>query len=119
MHLGVISFLGSLGLCDGNITVSLGLCNGSPLLDLGNVIDTEVFDDIVLVGEGLYVKGDHLQTHLLQVRDGVFLYTLTKSLTVGDHFFQLHLAHDLTHVAFKSILDPADDHILALVQEEL
>ena len=115
LDLSVVGFLGGLCLGDGDVAVSLCLCDGSTLLNLGNIINTQVFNDIVLVGEGLDIEGDHFQAHLHQVRNSILLNALTEGLPVNDHFLQLHLADDLTHIAFQGILHTANDHFLALV----
>lgn len=84
-----------------------------------DVVDTQVINDIVLIGEGLDIERDHLKSHLLQIRNGIFLNALAKGLAVGDHLFKAHLSNDLAHISFQRILYAADDHILIFVEEEL
>ena len=117
VHPGLVGRLVSLRLLDGNITVGLRLGNGSVFLDAGHVVDTQVVNDAVLVGEGLDVEGNQLQTHLTQVRQGVLLDTLTESLAVSDHFGELHLTNDFTHVAFQGVLNLADNLFFLGIQE--
>ena len=115
----VVRFLGGLCLCNCDIPFRLRFCNRRALFNLRNVVDTQVFNHIVLVGERLDVERDHFKAHLAEIGNRIFLYALAESLAVGDHFLQPHLAHDFTHIALQRILNPADNHILVFVQEEL
>ena len=115
---GIVGFALSNGLGNGDVSVGLCLGNGCFPLDFGDVVDTEVVNDAVLVREGLDVERNQFQTHFHQVGNGVLLNLFTEGFAVCDHLRQFHLADDFTHVAFQRVLNPEDNHILFFVQEE-
>ena len=101
--LRVVRFL----LGDGGRLRDLLLCvrlgDGGGLADLLGVVDTEVVDDAVLIGDVLDVERDDQETHLLQVLLRVLLDALGEGGAVGDDVGELHLADDGAQVALKRV----------------
>ena len=95
--------------CDGHVALGIRAGNRRVLGDLGDVVDTEVLDCLVVVGEVLHVERDDLEAHARQVRIGVRLHHVRELLPVKHHLLRVHLSDDFAHVAFQHLLrNPGD-----------
>ena len=105
----------------GNFDFFLGIGTGDRrgFLDFYDIVDTEVFNDLIGIDEILYVEADDVKSHRSQVRFCIFFDQLRKLLTVGNHLFQTHLSNDLTHVSFKDFSCNLGNIFAVAVQEVL
>ena len=118
-NLCVVCRLSGFSLCNLHVAFSICTRNRSSLLDCYSLINTEVFDNLAVIGEVLDVEGFNDNAELLKVRNSVFKNLFRNLLTVSNHVDQVHLADDFTHVAFQNV----DNHSLnstdVFVQEVL
>lgn len=100
-HCRIIGFFIRCCLCNFNISLTLSFCDGCRFLNLYNIVDTEIFNDIISINEILHIETDDIQSHRCQIRLRIFFDKVGKFLTVGNHFLQPHLTNNLTHITFK------------------
>ena len=90
-------------LCNLNVPLTLGTGNRRTLLDLYNVVNTQIFNDLIAVHEILDIKADDVESHRRKIRLRIFLDQVGKLLAVGYHLLELHLTDDLTHITLENL----------------
>ena len=119
IHLCIVSSLVVFSLSNGDFTLCIRLSDCSALTDLLNVVNTQVVDYAAFIREVLNIEGNQFQTELSQVRNDVCLNLIRESLTVRNHFSQLHLTNDFTHITFQQVINLITNGLTINVQEVL
>ena len=112
VDLRLIGLLGSLGPGDADVAVGVGFRDGGFFGDLRDVVDAEVLDDVIPVGEILDVEVHQLDAELPHVGDDVLLHLRRDPFAVLDQLADPDGADDFPHIAFEHLLDLLDEVFL-------